>query len=260
MRDSTKDFELAWDDFLHQRWIKVAQKTGVTQKNVEEAVVFLRDHCYPYPLSLLNGLDELEGVILNQILILHLVDGIFSLEVPGEDEFSLQLDFSFLSGQGRFPDLKLILSRDEERWMQIHLERAQLIIDALHQRWGTLRQVGEYLVDRQSLYLRNTSAELIPLTRRMVAKDLGLSELTVCRAVKNKILQLPNGRFMLLSELFDRHLSVKNRIADILARLRKPLSDFEISQRLRVIGYPIARRTVAKYRGQLHLPNCYLQS
>jgi RNA polymerase sigma-54 factor len=68
------------------------------------------------------------------------------------------------------------------------------------------------------------------------------------RAVAHKSIELPDGRIIPLSRFFDRSLSVRDRIKEIVRNESKPLTDDEISVMLKNEGIKVARRTVAKYR------------
>jgi RNA polymerase sigma-54 factor len=59
---------------------------------------------------------------------------------------------------------------------------------------------------------------------------------------------MPNGRIIPLAKFFDRSLSVRDRIIEIVENETKPLTDDEIASLLHEEGIKIARRTVAKYR------------
>ena len=50
---------------------------------------------------------------------------------------------------------------------------------------------------------------------------------------------------------FTASLSVKDVIAELITNQNPPLTDQEIVETLRQRGFDVARRTVAKYRGQL---------
>jgi RNA polymerase sigma-54 factor len=97
-------------------------------------------------------------------------------------------------------------------------------------------------------FILNGDAHLYPVTRARLAEELDVHESTVSRAVSGKALQLPNGRIVPLSKLFDRSLHIRTALRQIVAQESKPLSDTQISKLLDKQGYSVARRTVAKYR------------
>jgi RNA polymerase sigma-54 factor len=104
---------------------------------------------------------------------------------------------------------------------------------------------------------------LKPMTMAQVAEVVGVHETTVSRAVSNKYIQTPQGVFE-MKYFFTTGLqtstgsdvsntSVKDMIAEIfkIENTSRPLSDQEVVKMLSDKGIVIARRTVAKYRGEL---------
>jgi RNA polymerase sigma-54 factor len=97
---------------------------------------------------------------------------------------------------------------------------------------------------------------LRPLTRSEVANALGVHESTCSRAVAGKFIMLPSRKVIPMSDLFAASLSIKHVIQQIISdecATGGTLSDAQISDRLLDHGIRIARRTVAKYRSQMHI-------
>jgi RNA polymerase sigma-54 factor len=134
-----------------------------------------------------------------------------------------------------------------EEW-QAALDQASLLVKCLQQRNNTLVRLMQRLVVLQREFILKGDAHLSPVTRARLAVELEVHESTVSRAVSGKSLQLPNGRIIPLSKLFDRSLHIRTALRQIIAHEREPLSDTEISEMLNKQGYQVARRTVAKYR------------
>jgi RNA polymerase sigma-54 factor len=134
-----------------------------------------------------------------------------------------------------------------EEW-QAALDQASLLVKCLQQRNNTLVRLMQRLVVLQREFILKGDAHLNPVTRARLAVELEVHESTVSRAVSGKSLQLPNGRIIPLSKLFDRSLHIRTALRQIIAHEREPLSDTEISEMLNKQGYQVARRTVAKYR------------
>ncbi len=61
-------------------------------------------------------------------------------------------------------------------------------------------------------------------------------------------MQLPNGHIIPLAMFFDRSLHIRTALKQIVEQENEPLSDNEIGDMLAQLGFPVARRTVAKYR------------
>jgi RNA polymerase sigma-54 factor len=131
------------------------------------------------------------------------------------------------------------------------VSKASGFLVKLERRWSTLRMIGAHLADRQREFIRSGPSSLVALTRAQVARDLGLSESTVSRAVAGKFALLPSGKVVPLADFFDCSLQVRTELAAIVTAESRPLSDSELADLLRCRGYDVARRTVAKYRDRL---------
>lgn len=154
---------------------------------------------------------------------------------------TLRVNSLFKRSLAQAPEDKL------EEW-QAALDQASLLVKCLQQRNHTLVRLMQRLVVLQREFILKGDAYLNPVTRAYLAIELEVHESTVSRAVSGKSLQLPNGRIVPLSKLFDRSLHIRTALRQIIAQERKPLSDTEISELLHKQGYQVARRTVAKYR------------
>ena len=154
---------------------------------------------------------------------------------------TLRINSLFKRSLAQAPEDKL------EEW-QAALDQASLLVKCLQQRNHTLVRLMQRLVVLQREFILKGDAHLNPVTRAYLAIELEVHESTVSRAVSGKSLQLPNGRIVPLSKLFDRSLHIRTALRQIIAQERKPLSDTEISELLHKQGYQVARRTVAKYR------------
>lgn len=140
---------------------------------------------------------------------------------------------------------------------------------SLEQRKQTLVHVAKEVMERQKQCLEEGMEALKPLTMREVAEVLNIHESTVSRAVKNKYVQTPFGTVELrrfftssLSSVTDDEEASAAKTKALIRQLidaenkRDPLSDQKIADILgEKHGIAISRRTVAKYREQLHLPS-----
>ncbi|MCX5394793.1 hypothetical protein [Streptomyces sp. NBC_00094] len=138
--------------------------------------------------------------------------------------------------------------RDGERQARLQVARAREFLSRLDRRWSTLHRVAEYVVDTQRPFLDQGPAQLRPLCRREVAEALGLHESTVSRAVAGRVALLPCRRTMPLAGFFAPATGVRTVLRDLVEHESLPLSDAELAGLLAERGFPVARRTVAKYR------------
>lgn len=148
------------------------------------------------------------------------------------------------------------------------LERAKFIITSVERRRNTIIRIVSEILEYQRDYFLN-GGELLPMTMDTLANRLEISTSTVSRAVKNKYMQY--RRPVLLRSLFTGTASEKTeastdyvhkRIRDLVKNEdhTKPLSDEKISGILKKEGMSISRRTVAKYRQQMGIPDSRLRA
>jgi RNA polymerase sigma-54 factor len=138
---------------------------------------------------------------------------------------------------------------------------------SLKQRKQTLLQVMTIIMEKQHDFFWEGPEHLNPLALKEVAEELSVHESTISRATRNKYVQTPHGLFEMksffsnaVSTTEDEAVSTK-RVKQFIQTLigaedkKKPLSDQKISKLLEEEHeIVISRRTVAKYREQMHIP------
>lgn len=146
------------------------------------------------------------------------------------------------------------------------LQEAQWLIRNIEQRYTTIRRVAEAIVLRQRRFFDYGDVALRPMMLREVADDLEIHESTVSRATANKYMITPRG-LLEFRHFFSRELGTQtggtcsaNAVRALIQELveaedtTQPLSDVDLTHQLARHGIVVARRTVTKYRGQLHIP------
>lgn len=161
------------------------------------------------------------------------------------------------------------ISQDAEarRYVTEKLSSARWLIQTIEQRRRTMVKVMKAIVEEQRDFFEKGEMYLHPLTLQNVASKIGMHESTVSRVTSGKYCQTPRGVFELkyffssgLSSDGGEDVSAKSAKA-MIAKLidqedkKDPLSDQRIAEILKEQGLDIARRTVAKYREQLNVPN-----
>ncbi|MEL6392921.1 MAG: RNA polymerase factor sigma-54 [Bacteroidota bacterium] len=157
--------------------------------------------------------------------------------------------------------------REAAKFIQEKSENARWFIDALQQRFQTLYSVMHQILRYQEPFFRSgDEKQLRPMILKDIAEPTGLDISTISRVANSKYVQTPYGTFA-LKKFFSEGMTksdgeeistieIKKVLAEIIAAedKRKPMSDGKLQEALEEKGYPIARRTVAKYREQLNLP------
>lgn len=156
--------------------------------------------------------------------------------------------------------------REAREFVKEKFRSAVRLIKSLDERQRTIMKVAVSLVKHQREFLDHGIERIRPLRLRDVADDIQMHESTVSRVVRNKYMFTPKGLFEMryffhASVPDDRggevsSLSVKQKIKEIVDNEDggRPLSDAAIVKILaQVHGVKVARRTVAKYRGELRI-------
>jgi RNA polymerase sigma-54 factor len=229
---------------------KISQILEEKPAKVREAATFIQDNLNPYPARAYWGSGRQPDSAEPNVY--HTPDIMVSNN-PNDDEGPLVVEiFSPLAGWLRVnPLFKQAMdnaSKDQtEEWSE-QLEKANLFVKCIQQRNNTMRRLMQLLVTKQERFILEGPRHLTPMTRAQIAKQVGVHESTISRAVANKSVALPDGRIIPLAKFFDRSLSVRDRIKEIVENETKPLTDDQIVSLLKKDGVKIARRTVAKYR------------
>ncbi len=229
---------------------RIAQSMGASLPRVKQAAVLIHDKLNPYPARAFwrSGRQAAPA----DPNVYHSPDIHISHNPNGGDGTLVVEIFAPLAGWLRVNPLfrqSLPEAGEEqsEAWTR-HLERASLFVKCLQQRNHTMKRLMQSLVARQRDFIEHGDRFLQPITRAGIALEIGVHESTVSRAVAHKSVALPDGRIIPLTRFFDRSLSVRDRIKEIVGGEPSPLTDDEIAARLRKEGVRVARRTVAKYR------------
>ncbi|MBN1536225.1 MAG: hypothetical protein JW908_05795 [Anaerolineales bacterium] len=250
-------------DLLSRRqYGELGHKLHIPLARVKDIANFISENLNPYPGRAHWG-DIRQGSSPTQDVYYH-PDIIISSQTE-TDTSPLTIEvISPLAGRLRINPLFREALHDApeekaEQW-QGDLDRAALLVKCLQQRNNTLVRLMQRLAVIQRSFILEGDSEIAPITRASLAEKLGVHESTVSRAVSGKAVQLPSGRMVPLSKFFDRSLHIRTALMDIIARETKPLTDTQIAKILDKQGYPVARRTVAKYRAMEGILPAYLRS
>jgi RNA polymerase sigma-54 factor len=148
------------------------------------------------------------------------------------------------------------------------LQSADWLVKAVEQRRNTLLKVTRAIINHQRAFLDYGPEHIQPLKMQQIADQVKVHVTTVSRAVDDKWVQTPRGVFP-LKRFFGggkanqqtgedvAYEVMKQKLLELVSNEDKasPLSDEELVTRLNEAGYPVARRTVTKYRKMLKIPS-----
>jgi len=199
--------------------------------------------------------------VIPDVIITHDAECI-KVTINNEDSFSIRINESYRSLLKKHRD-----DKEAKEFLSDKLRYALELVQAVSKRKETLLKIMQVLVDIQQEALLNDFSSLKPLTFKEVAKRLSLHETTVCRAVMNKYVELPEGSVIALKNFFTSRINgkdgesfssgqIKSIIKECIEQEDKkhPLSDQEITRYLlKERKIDVSRRTVAKYREGLKI-------
>ena len=259
-----------YEEFTRKHWDKIMQKLGISEDTLQQAV---KEICKlnPRPGA---SLGEAIGKNMQQIVPDFLVDtyddGTINLTLNNRNvpELRMSRDFTEMVEEhtkNRANQSKE--SREAMMFLKQKMDAAQGFIDAVKQRQNTLITTMQAIIDLQRpFFLEGDESLLRPMILKDVAERTGLDISTISRVSNSKYVQTNYGIYPLKFFFNDGYttedgeeMSVRE-IRKILKECidnedkKKPLTDDELTELLKEKGYPIARRTVAKYRQQMNIP------
>lgn len=258
------------DEFTRKNKDKIIQKLGITEEQYNAATAELTK-LNPRPGS---SLGEAIGKNLQQIIPDFIVDteddGTVTLTLNNRNVPELRLSREFtemLDEHTRNKANQSKESKDALMFLKQKVDAAQGFINAVKQRQQTLLSTMQAIIDLQLPFFQDgDESRLRPMILKDVAERAKLDISTVSRVSNSKYVQTHFGIYPLKFFFSDGYttesgeeLSVRE-IKRILKECvdnenkEKPYTDDELADMLKAKGYPIARRTVAKYRQQLNIP------
>lgn len=163
------------------------------------------------------------------------------------------------------------IEKQTKEFLKNRLDSAKWFLNSIVSRRETMLKVMNAIVDRQKEFFLTNGENLKPMYEKDIALDINMDISTVSRTVRNKYVQADFGIFE-LKYFFSNPIQtdsgedvssklVKEKIREFIDSedKSKPLSDDKIMALMNEAGYPIARRTVAKYREALKIPKATLR-
>jgi RNA polymerase sigma-54 factor len=232
------------------------RRSGFSAADIEQALAAIR-RLDPRP-GLRFG-SEREDYIVPDAYV-HADDGGWRITLNRSHEPALKINKAYA-------DLIKSTRGADRDYLRDQLKEAQWLISSLELRNHTLRAVIHAIVQHQQGFLEHGEVAMRPLLQKEVAELVEVHESTVSRATTGKYLHTPRGTFE-LKHFFSVGIDTRDggQVAATAVRARldqlirgepraRPLSDQALVDALADDGMLLARRTVAKYREQLGIPN-----
>ena len=273
-KEKTPDCQLAiniidnaFEQFTKKHYKKLLQKFNISEIQLKDAISDI-EHLNPKPGGSYAGNNRIVEHVVPDFAI-KIVDGELELTLNGRNAPELHVSREYnnmLNGYKESKD-KSKSQKDAVTFIKQKLDAAKWFIEAIKQRQQTLFITMSSIMHYQSEYfLTGDERNLKPMILKDIADQISMDVSTVSRVANSKYVDTPYGT-KLIKEFFSE--SMKNdqgedvstrEIKKILETVieeedkKKPLTDETLASILKEKGYPIARRTVAKYREQQDIP------
>jgi RNA polymerase sigma-54 factor len=247
------------DDIAHNRLPAIQRRTGFDLNAIKEAIDVLRH------------LNLRPGARFTAENIPYVVPDIL-VERTDEGEYTVRLLDDWLPNiyiSKRYVDLYREKGSDPKtkEYLKRKIQAAQWLQESIEQRRNTLEKVTRAIIQHQRSFLDKGPEHIEPLKMQQIADQVGVHVTTVSRAVDDKWVQTPRGIFP-LKRFFGGGTqtttgeevaweTIKQKLLEIIGVEDKsnPLSDEDLVTKLNEAGFPVARRTVTKYRKMLNIPS-----
>jgi len=259
-----------FEAFTKKHWDKIQSAFSLTDVQGEALFRELRK-LNPRPGA---SMGETVGRSIQQITPDFIIDtqddGTITFTLNNGEVPELKVSQSFVDSMKEYQDNKEHMSRQTKEallYIKKKVDAAQGFIEAIKVRRHTLTITMQAIISLQrQFFLDGDEASLRPMILKDVAEKTGLDLSTISRVSNSKYAQTRWGTFPLRHFFSDSYVTengeelstrqIKAALRDIVEAedRQKPLSDDAIKEELAKKGYPIARRTVAKYREQLGIP------
>lgn len=264
---ATEILDKSFDQFTKKHYQKLLTKYNISEEELRD-VIELIGNLNPKPGGAYSGNTRIVEHVIPDFTI-KIVDGELELSLNGRNapEMHVSRDYSDMLKGYKESREKSKAQKDAVMFIKQKLDAAKWFIEAIKQRQTTLYVTMSAIMNYQKEYfLTGDERSLRPMILKDIADEIDMDVSTVSRVANSKYVDTPYGT-KLIKDLFSE--SMKNdqgedvstrEIKKILEMTieeedtRKPLTDERLAQILKEKGYPIARRTVAKYREQLDIP------
>ncbi|HPW98061.1 MAG TPA: RNA polymerase factor sigma-54 [Flavobacterium sp.] len=259
--------ENQFEAFTKKHYDKLLQKYEISQEQLKKGIEEI-EKLNPKPGGSFGGASRFIEQIIPDFTI-RIVDGELELTLNGRNAPSLHVSKDYQEMMQTYKDSsdKSHAQKDAVQFIKQKLDSAKWFIDAIRQRQETLYVTMNAIMHlQQEYFLDGEETSLKPMILKDVADMVGLDISTVSRVANSKYVDTPYGT-KLIKEYFSE--SMKNDQGEDVSTLEikkilqnivesedksKPYPDDQLADILKEKGYPIARRTIAKYRDLLDIP------
>ena len=256
-----------FEAFTKKHYEKLLLKFLISKEQLKKAIDEI-EKLNPKPGGAYSGSNKMTEHVVPDFAI-RIVEDELELTLNGRNAPELHVSKDYQDMMKTYKDSKDKSSaqKDAVQFIKQKLDSAKWFIDAIKQRQETLYVTMNAIMHfQQEYFLDGDETKLKPMILKDIADMIGLDISTISRVANSKYVDTPYGT-KLIKDFFSEAMTndqgeevstieIKNILQTVIAEedKSKPLPDDQLADMLKEKGYPIARRTVAKYREQLDIP------
>jgi RNA polymerase sigma-54 factor len=264
---ATAIIEEQFEAFTKKHYDKLILKYNVSNDRLKTAIHEI-EKLNPKPGGSFTGNNKVTENVVPDFAI-RIIDDALELKLNGRNAPSLHVSKDYQEMMQTYKDSrdKSSAQKDAVQFIKQKLDSAKWFIDAIRQRQETLFVTMNAIMHyQQEFFLEGDETKMKPMILKDIADMVGLDISTISRVANSKYVETPYGT-KLIKEFFSEAmtndqgeevstLEIKKILKDVIEEedKHKPLPDDQLAEILKERGYPIARRTIAKYREQLDIP------
>ena len=245
-----------FDDFANRRFTPIKKALGCSDEELNQATAVIAG-LNPRP-------GEGQGTQANYVVVpdvtIREYDGRWVI-IPNDNwlpDLHISSAYRMMLREKHDPEVV--------QYVRQKIDSANWFIQAIQQRRRTMTAVMQAIIDKQPDFFNSDERQLRPMKLQDIADEIMMDISTISRATRGKYVDAPFGIFELKSFFTEgialqdgREISnqiIKDALKEIIGTEdnHTPHNDEQIVGLLKEKGYPVARRTVAKYREQLKIP------
>ena len=259
--------ENQFDAFTKKHYDKLLQKYAVSNEQLK-TVIHEIEKLNPKPGGSFTGSNKItEHVVPDFAIRIEEEELVLSLNGRNAPSLHVSKDYQEMMQTYKSSRDKSNAQKDAVQFIKQKLDSAKWFIEAIKQRQETLFVTMNAIMHyQQDYFLEGDETKLKPMILKDIADMVGLDISTISRVANSKYVETPYGT-KLIKEFFSEAmkndqgedvstLEIKKILQNVIEEedKHKPLPDDQLTEILKEKGYPIARRTIAKYREQLDIP------
>ncbi len=266
VQNAIRILDTQFQEFSNRHFQKIMSRLGMNEKQLKAATKCIT-RLNPAPGGQVDDSynDQMQQIVPD--FVLEENDGVLSFVMPRFNIPDIRVNQKYADMLQQAKGSSDRAQKEAATFVRQKLDSAKWFVEALKQRHNTLQRTMQAILDYQHDYfLSGDESDLRPMVLKDIAERTGFDISTISRVVNSKYIETHFGIFPLKyffsegmenqdgEEVSTRELKKALQECVDAENKKKPLTDEQLVEEMSKRGHKVARRTIAKYRGQLGIP------